>query len=193
MRISPLERREFHREILLVAEPARLAVVIITSGNSFASCTAASREQTRVVTTLISLLDFASTGESSRVESRRIASGCRASRRILTAANSAKSLGTNSLSAAQHRRWNPRRNFRFRRGSRALAEPKDDRSASEIVRDNSPPCGFLSLSLSLSCYFTLPFPYLLLLPLFLYVQGLSLCFSFHSRASDTSASLLWND
>lgn len=76
------------------------------------------------------------------------------------------SLSTNSLSAAQHRRWNPRRNFRFRRGSRALAEPKDDRSASEIVRDNSPPCGFLlslslflpsviSLYLSRICFFSL--------------------------------------
>ena len=52
--------------------------------------------------------------------------------------------------SAQHRRWNPRRNFRFRRGTAALAEPKDDRSANEIARDNSLPRGSLLLRFS-SC------------------------------------------
>lgn len=51
--------------------------------------------------------------------------------------------------SAQHRRWNPRRNFRFRRGTGALAEPKDDRSANEIARDNSFPPRFSFLHLPL--------------------------------------------
>lgn len=155
------------------------------------SCMAASREQTRVVTTLISLLDFAAPAR--RVASSRVASGCQAPRRILTAANSAKSLGTNSLSAAQHRRWNPRRNFRFRRGSRALAEPKDDRSASEIVRDNSPPLRLsllflfhpsrvISLYLSRICLFSLASPSFSTAEVYLFVFPSTL-------ASDTPASL----
>ena len=64
--------------------------------------------------------------------------------------NSAKVLARRQQLSAQHRRWNPRRNFRFRRGTAALAEPKDDRSANEIARDNSLPRGSLLLRFS-SC------------------------------------------
>jgi len=60
----------------------------------------------------------------------------------------------------------------FDAAARALAEPKDDRSASEIARDNSLPCGFLS-SISL-CLALLRFPPLL-------ASTLSLCFSFRPQ------------
>ena len=147
-----------------------------------------------------------------RVESSRVKSSCVASCRIallqvaghrdaFSRRRIPPSLSVPTLSAAQHRRWNPRRNFRFRRGSRALAEPKDDRSASEIVRDNSPPCGFLfsspSLSLSSSlCYFTLPYPYLLLPPcIFLFLSTFKVyLFVFPSiLVSNISANLLRSD
>jgi len=91
------------------------------------------RGRERAVTTLITPLDFAAAA-ASRVESNRIAA-----HRVATPATATLSHGawripprraaapppslslslSLSLLAAQHRRWNPRRNFRFRRGSRA--------------------------------------------------------------------------
>lgn len=169
---SRLSGREFHREyreILLVAEPARLARRYYYKWEQFRELHGGGEPGAdESGYNFNKSARLCSSVPARRIKLSRVALRRVASRRfrLPSAAthshggeNSAKSLGTNSLSAAQHRRWNPRRNFRFRRGSRALAEPKDDRSASEIVRDNSPPCGFLfsfSFSLLGLFHFTLP-------------------------------------